>query len=62
MSIKLYDILGNEMATLVDEDKETGYYSFEFSADKINNLPSGVYLYRMKAGDVIATKKLMLIK
>ena len=55
----VYDILGNEIATLVNEDKTSGYYSIAFYANK---LASGIYFYRMQAGNFVETKKLILIK
>jgi endonuclease/exonuclease/phosphatase family metal-dependent hydrolase len=57
--LKLYDLLGKEMATLVNEEKSAGIYEVEF---KGNGLPSGIYFYRMKAGDYTDTKKLVLMK
>jgi len=57
--IKLYDVLGRELQMLVDEMKEPGYYQFEFNA---SSLPSGVYFYRMRAGEHTSVKKLVLMK
>jgi photosystem II stability/assembly factor-like uncharacterized protein len=57
--LKVYDVLGNEIAALVDEEKEAGYHSIDFSASE---LPSGVYFYQLKAGDFIQTKKMLLLK
>ncbi|MEJ5263167.1 MAG: T9SS type A sorting domain-containing protein, partial [Ignavibacterium sp.] len=48
VSLKVYDILGNEVATLVDELKEAGSYEVEFNA---SNLSSGVYIYRLSVSD-----------
>ncbi|VAX23324.1 Alkaline phosphatase [hydrothermal vent metagenome] len=59
VSMKMYDILGNEVAVLVNEYKPTGNYSIEFNG---NDLSSGVYIYQMQAGSFIDTKKLMLLK
>lgn len=59
VKIIVYDILGNEIATLVNEDKTSGYYSIAFYANK---LASGIYFYRMQAGNFVETKKLILIK
>ncbi len=59
--IKLYTILGKEIATLVNEEKAAGHYSIQFSADRYN-LSSGVYFYRMSAGNFVETKKLILMK
>lgn len=58
-TLKVYDILGNEVASLVNEMKESGNYSVEFNAA---NLPSGIYVYKITAGNFVATKKLILLK
>ncbi|MGQ9799042.1 MAG: T9SS type A sorting domain-containing protein, partial [Ignavibacterium sp.] len=63
--LKVYDILGNEVATLVNEPKEPGYYEVEFSIGSFRNaseLASGVYIYRLTAGNFVASRKMMLIK
>ena len=57
--IKVYDILGSEIETLVNEEKSAGNYNIEFNA---SNLPSGVYFYRLQAGDFVQTKKMILMK
>jgi hypothetical protein len=57
--LKLYDILGNEVAALVDEYQQAGQYSKTLHA---TSLPSGVYFYRLSAGGKSITKKLILIK
>ncbi|MCZ6704098.1 MAG: T9SS type A sorting domain-containing protein, partial [Ignavibacteria bacterium] len=57
--IKVYDILGNEVKTLVNEEKIIGNYEIEFDG---RNLSSGIYLYRMQAGIFNDTKKLILIR
>ena len=59
VSIKIFDLLGREITTLVDEYKNAGSYEVEFKA---NYLPSGVYFYQLKAGDYIFTKKMVLLK
>jgi hypothetical protein len=59
VSIKVYDILGNLVTTLVDEVLEPGYYNVEWNADKLS---SGVYFYSMKSGSYTSTKKLLLLK
>ena len=59
VKLKVYDILGNEVATLVNELKPAGNYEVEFNASKLS---SGVYFYRLQAGDFMSTKKLMLLK
>jgi len=63
VTLKIYDILGNEIATLVNEEKSAGEYEVEFNPSSINYHPaSGVYFYQLKAGDFIKTKKMMLLK
>jgi hypothetical protein len=57
--LKVYDILGNEVATLVDEYKEAGEHRVEFDA---RNLASGVYIYILKAGEFVSSKKMAVIK
>ncbi|HVN48322.1 MAG TPA: T9SS type A sorting domain-containing protein, partial [Bacteroidota bacterium] len=58
-SIKVYDILGREVATLVNETKAAGTYHVIFDASK---LPSGVYFYQLQTGGYSETKKLLLVK
>jgi hypothetical protein len=57
--IRVFDILGNEIETLVNEEKQTGTYEITWYAE---SLPSGVYFYRIQAGDFIQTKKTVLMK
>ena len=57
--LKVYDILGAEVASLVDETKEAGYYEIELNGI---NLPSGTYIYRMTAGNFVEAKKMVLMK
>lgn len=59
VELKVYDVLGNEIETLVNEEKQTGTYEIAYYAD---NLPSGVYFYQLMAGSYIETKKMLLIK
>ena len=59
VTIKVYDIVGKEIATLVSDRKSAGNYSVNFNA---GNLPSGVYLYRMQAGSFVSAKKSILLK
>jgi hypothetical protein len=59
--IKVYNILGKEVASLVNDEKQAGHYSIQFSASKYK-LSSGVYFYRMQAGNFVETKKLILMK
>jgi hypothetical protein len=58
-TLKIYDILGKEISTLVDEFKPAGSYEIKFDA---NNLPSGVYMYRLSAGPFIQIKKMILMR
>ncbi|HSP87828.1 MAG TPA: T9SS type A sorting domain-containing protein, partial [Ignavibacteriaceae bacterium] len=57
--IKLFDLLGKEVTTLVNEEKTAGIYKVEFNG---SNLPTGVYFYRIEAGVFSETKKLILLK
>jgi spore germination protein YaaH len=57
-SIKVYDVLGKEIATLVDEEKAAGKYSVEFSS----KLSSGIYFYTLRAGTYTSTKKMIYLK
>lgn len=58
-TLKIYDILGNEVATLVDEYREAGSYYVEFDA---SDLPSGIYYYKLTAGSFSDVKKMMVVK
>jgi hypothetical protein len=63
VTLKIYDVLGNEVTTLVDECKPAGNYEAEFkSTVGSHQLASGVYFYQLKAGDYLETKKMILIK
>ncbi|MDT3697735.1 MAG: choice-of-anchor Q domain-containing protein [Ignavibacterium sp.] len=63
VSLKVYDILGNEIATLVDEYLPAGSYEVEFSPESSIKYPAtGIYFYQLKAGKFIQTKKMLLIK
>ena len=59
VTLKVYDILGNEVATLVNEDKSAGVYEINFTAD---NLPSGTYLARLTGAGATKTIKMTLVK
>jgi hypothetical protein len=59
VSVKVYDILGNEIKTLVNEYKQPGSYSVSFDASKLS---SGVYIYKITAGDYEAGRKMLLVK
>jgi subtilisin family serine protease len=62
VQLKVYDILGNEVATLVNEEKAPGVYEVEFNVGQTISLSSGVYLYRLQAGDFVQTKKMILMR
>ncbi len=59
VSLKVYDVLGNEVATLVNGKKPAGSYEVEFDASKLS---SGIYFYRLYAGSFIETKKMVLLR
>ena len=59
VTLKIFDILGKEVSTLINEEKSRGEYSVFFDG---SNLSSGIYFYRLQAEKYIATKKLILIK
>ena len=65
-TLRVYDILGNEIATLVNEEKQPGTYEVEFNIDshsgEVRNLSSGIYFYQLRAGNFIDTKKMVIIK
>jgi hypothetical protein len=59
VTIKIYDILGREIATMVNERKQAGEYNVIWNAESV---PSGVYFYRIVAGEFIETKKMVVVK
>lgn len=59
VSLRVYDVLGNEVATLVNERKPAGEYSVTWDGD---GLPSGVYLYQLQSGNFVQTKKMLLLR
>ena len=59
VSIKIYDMLGREVATLVNDDKQAGYYQVRFDA---SNIASGIYFYRIIAGDYVKSYKMVIVK
>jgi hypothetical protein len=59
VTLKIYDVLGDEIATLISEEKSIGSYEVEFNAA---SLTSGVYFYQLKAGSFVETKKIVLMK
>jgi hypothetical protein len=64
VSLKVYDVLGNEVATIVNEELPAGTYEVEFNSHsgEVRNLTSGVYFYQLQAGDFIQTKKMVLMR
>ncbi|HRI45542.1 MAG TPA: T9SS type A sorting domain-containing protein [Ignavibacteriaceae bacterium] len=59
VSIKLYDVIGNQVMSLLNEDKEAGVYTLDVDAKHLSN---GVYFYQIKSGDFVQTKKMTLLK
>ena len=69
VTLKIYDVLGREVATLANEEEPAGTYNVKFSSKggsvsggNVSSLASGVYFYRLKAGNYVSTKKLILLK
>jgi hypothetical protein len=63
-TLKVYDVLGNDVATLVNEYREAGKYEIEFPVETNHalSLPSGVYFYQLKVGNYVETKKMILLR
>jgi len=61
VKLELYDMLGRKLATLVNARQEAGAYLIAFNAQTLN-LASGMYFYRLQAGNFVETKKMMLMK
>jgi len=59
VTLKIYDVLGNEVAVLVNEEKPAGNYKIDF---KGNNLASGIYFYTLRAGSFVQSRKMILLK
>lgn len=59
VTLKVFDLIGRELAILVNEEKQAGSYHFKFNA---NELSSGIYFYQLRAGELVDTKKLLLLK
>ncbi|MBN1637628.1 MAG: T9SS type A sorting domain-containing protein, partial [Ignavibacteriales bacterium] len=59
VQIKVYNVLGQEIATLVNEEKPAGTHNVKFNA---SNLSSGIYFYRIEAGKFVETKKMVILK
>jgi len=64
VSLRVFDVLGNEIATLINEYKPAGTYKIEFNSNSgaIRNLKSSVFFYRLQAGNYVETKKMILLK
>jgi hypothetical protein len=65
VQLKVYDILGREVTTLINEEKPAGNYTVKFSAGSSGNassIASGIYFYKLKAGNYSAVKKMILLK
>ena len=62
--LKVFDVLGNDVATLVDEEKSAGNYEVDFTVGRNSSstTASGIYFYQLKAGSYISTKKMLLLK
>ncbi|MEE9430028.1 MAG: T9SS type A sorting domain-containing protein [Melioribacteraceae bacterium] len=59
VTLKIYDVLGNEISTLVNKDQPSGNYKVNFDASELSN---GVYIYKIQSGSFVATKKMILLK
>jgi hypothetical protein len=59
VSLKVFDLLGSQIAELVNVEMETGSYNIEFNAA---NLPSGIYFYKIQSGNFSETRKMVLLK
>jgi photosystem II stability/assembly factor-like uncharacterized protein len=59
VSLKIFDVIGNEIVTLVNEEKPAGTYEIEFNS---TDLPSGIYFYQLQAGSFIQTRKMVYLK
>ena len=62
VTLKVFDVLGREVATLVDAVEEPGYKSVKFDASRHVGIASGVYLYRLQAGRFVETKKMLVVR
>ncbi|MDZ7764169.1 MAG: T9SS type A sorting domain-containing protein [Melioribacteraceae bacterium] len=59
VKLKVYDVLGNEITTLVDEEKFPGKHKVKFNADELS---TGIYLYKISSGDYTETRKMLYLK
>ena len=63
VQLKVYDILGKEVATLINEEKQAGFYEINFNASSVSRrISSGIYFYQLRAGSFIQTKKMILLR
>jgi hypothetical protein len=66
VNLRVYDVLGNEVAILVNEEKPTGNYEIELDASSLPDgkvrLSSGIYFYKLQTGEYSETKKMILLK
>jgi flagellar hook assembly protein FlgD len=58
VTLKVFDALGEEVATLITQQLGTGYFTVKWQA----NVPSGIYFYRLQAGEFVETKKMILLR
>ncbi|VAX29274.1 hypothetical protein MNBD_IGNAVI01-1803, partial [hydrothermal vent metagenome] len=59
VTLKVYDILGREVSTLVNKQQRQGTYEVKFDA---SSMPSGIYIYKLSAGEFISARKMILLK
>jgi len=57
--VKVYDVPGNELATLVNEERRRGHYAVNFDASQLS---SGIYFYKLQAGSFVETKKMIPLR
>jgi hypothetical protein len=62
VSLKVFDVLGNEVATLVNEQQQPGTYEVEFNVGQAISLSSGVYYYQLRSGSFVETRKMIILK
>jgi len=61
VTLKVFDVLGREITTLINEMKQPGIYHYTFSLEKYS-LSSGIYFYQLRSGNLVQTKKMILLK
>ena len=59
MTLKVFDVLGNELKTIINEEQDEGNYNLDFEA---LNFASGIYFYSLKTENFVSTKKMILLK